>query len=392
VADPLVAEAGELLEDAIALRRELHRNPELGLDLPKTQQLVLESIDGLGLDVHEGSQVTSVVAVLDGDRPGPTTLLRADMDALPLREETGLDFSSRVDGAMHACGHDAHVAMLAGAARLLSRRRSSLGGRVVFMFQPGEEGFAGARHMLEEGLLESHGPIDRAHALHITPLLPSGVVTTRSGTLMASSDAFSVTVRGRGGHASRPEDALDPIPVACEVVGALQSMVTRRVPVFDPGVLTVSSIKAGTTSNVIPETAVILGTIRAVSHTTRSIILEGLNRVSEHVAAAHGCTVEIEEIAVPYPVTVNSEEGSERMLEVATALIGEDRTVRMPAPIMGAEDWSFVLDKVSGAMAFLGAMPKGPGPVAGNHSNRMVIDEDAMATGIAVHAAIALSS
>jgi amidohydrolase len=208
---------------------------------------------------------------------------------------------------------------------------------------------------------------------------------------MASSDAFSVTVRGRGGHASRPEDALDPIPVACEIVGALQSMVTRRVPVFDPGVLTVSSIKAGTTSNVIPETAVILGTIRAVSNLTRSIILEGMNRVSQHVAAAHGCTVEIEQIAVSYPVTVNSEEGSERMLEVATALIGENRTVRMPAPIMGAEDWSFVLDKVPGAMAFLGAMPKGPGPVAGNHSNRMVIDEDAMATGIAIHAAIALS-
>jgi amidohydrolase len=389
---PLAAEATEELEDAVTLRRELHRRPEIGLDLPIAQELILDSIDGLGLEVHQGETVSSVIGVLEGDRPGPTTLLRADMDALPLQEDTGLEFSSRIDGAMHACGHDAHVAMLVGAARLLSRHRAELAGRVVFMFQPGEEGYAGARHMLEEGLIERHGPFDRAHALHITPLVPSGCVTTRSGTLLASSDAFELTVTGRGGHASKPEDAIDPIPVACEIVGALQSMVTRRVPVFDPGVLTVGSIKAGTTNNVIPETAVILGTIRAVSDGTRTIVMDGLNRVAEHVAAAHGCTAEIKQIAVSYPVTVNSDEGAERMLEVATSVLGEDRVFRMPAPLMGAEDWSFVLNKVSGAMAFLGARPPGDGPLESNHSNRMVIEEDAMAAGIAVHAALALSS
>jgi amidohydrolase len=389
---PLVLQAEEGLDDAIALRRELHRRPELGLDLPDTQQLVLDSLEGLGLDIHEGERVTSVMGVLQGDLEGPTTLLRADMDALPLNEDTGLDFSSRIDGVMHACGHDAHVAMLVGAARLLSRHRADLRGRVVFMFQPGEEGYAGARYMLEEGLIERFGPFDRAHALHITPLVQSGFVATKSGTLLASSDSFVVTVTGRGGHASRPEDAIDPIPVACELVGALQSMVTRRVPVFDPGVLTVASIKAGTTSNVIPETAVIMGTIRAVSDQTREIVLEGLNRVAEHVAAAHGCTAEVKPMAVSYPVTVNADIDAERMLTVAGSVLGEDRVFRMPSPLMGAEDWSFVLDKVPGAMAFLGAQPPGDGPVAGNHSNRMLIEESSMAAGIAVHAALALSA
>jgi hippurate hydrolase len=386
-----VTEAEQLLGDAVALRRAIHANPEVGLDLPATQQAVLSSLDGLGLELYTGERVSSVVAVLDGASAGPTTLLRADMDALPMTEDTGLDFASRTADAMHACGHDAHVAMLVEAARLLADRRSQLAGRVVFMFQPGEEGYAGARFMLEEGLVERHGPIDRAHALHITPLIAAGAVATRAGTLMASSDAFVVTVTGRGGHASTPHDALDPIPVACEIVGALQSMITRRVSVFDPAVLTVASIMAGTTSNVIPETAVIRGTVRAVSDQSRETVLEGLRRVVEHVAAAHGCTASIAPMAVPYPVTVNSGPDADRMIEVASSILGEDRAIRLPSPVMGAEDWSFVLQKVPGAMAFLGARPPGDGPVAPNHSNRMIIDEDAMSTGIALHVALALA-
>jgi hippurate hydrolase len=392
VSATLIAEARELLGDAVVLRRAIHENPEIGLDLPATQRAVLASLDGLGLELHTGESVSSVVAVLEGASPGPTTLLRADMDALPMTEDTGLDFSSRTAGAMHACGHDAHVAMLVEAARMLADRRSRLPGRVVFMFQPGEEGYAGARFMLEEGLVERHGPIDRAHALHITPLIPSGAVATRSGTFMASSDAFVVVVTGRGGHASTPHDALDPIPVACEIVGALQSMITRRVSVFDPAVLTVASITAGTTSNVIPETAVIRGTVRAVSDQSRQTALDGLERVVEHVAAAHGCTATIAPMAVSYPVTVNSGPDADRMIEVASSMFGEERAVRLPSPVMGAEDWSFVLQRVPGAMAFLGARPPGDGPVAPNHSNRMIIDEDAMSTGIALHVALALAS
>jgi len=390
VVEQLLEQAEALLDDAVELRRELHARPEIGLDLPVTQSVLLAALDGLPLEIRTGEGLSSVVATLTGNGPGPCTLLRADMDALPMHEDTGLAFASRTDGAMHACGHDAHVAMLVGAARLLCARRDELPGRVVFMFQPGEEGFAGARAMLEEGLVERHGPIDRAHALHITPVIPSGMIASRGGALMASSDAFVLTVTGRGGHASTPSDALDPVPVACEIVGALQTMITRTVPVFDPGVLTVASISAGTTTNVIPETAVIRGTVRAVSEQTRGVVLDGLARVAEHVAAAHGCSSHIDPVAVSYPVTLNDDSAAARVLEVASEMIGSDLAVEMPSPVMGAEDWSFVLQRLPGAMAFLGAQPSGTAPVAPNHSNRMVIDEKAMATGIAMHAAMAL--
>ena len=224
----LLEEAQGLLPDAIDLRRRLHTWPELGLDLPGTQQAVLEALDGVGLEVTVGERVSSVVAVLEGERPGPTTLLRGDMDALPMPEDTGLDYASTVDGAMHACGHDAHVAMLAGAARLLTARRDELGGRVVFMFQPGEEGFAGAPLHARGGPARATRAGRPGIRLHVTPLISSGHLASRGGALMASADAFRIRITGRGGHASMPHDATDPVPVACEIVMALQAMVTRR--------------------------------------------------------------------------------------------------------------------------------------------------------------------
>ena len=315
-------------------------------------------------------------------------------------EDTDLAFSSEVDGVMHACGHDAHIAMLVCAAHLLAERRDEVPGRVVFMFQPGEEGYAGARAMLAEGLLERHGPLGRAFALHVSPVITSGWVATRAGTLMASADVFRVAVTGRGGHASMPQDAIDPVPVACEIVTSLQAMVTRRVPVFDPAVLTVARILAGTAFNVIPETAVVEGTVRAVSAETRALVLGAVRRVSEHVAAAHQCSAAVattgdatqhDDLPVPYPVTVNDAEAARRTLKVARALVGEDHVVDMPSPIMGAEDWSYVLERVPGSMAFLGVAPPGVDHPAPCHSNRMVIDEPAMAAGIALYAAMALS-
>ena len=367
MAEPAVPLAGRILleaaerelDRAVALRRRLHGYPELGLELPRTQAAVLEELDDLPLELSVGTRTTSVTAVLAGDRPGPTTLLRGDMDALPMPEDTGLPFASKVDGAMHACGHDAHVAMLVGAARVLSAHRDLLAGRVVFMFQPGEEGFAGARVMLEEGLLETAGPVDRAFAIHITPIIPSGMIGTRPGTLMASADAFIATITGRGGHASMPHDAVDPVPVACEIVTALQSMTTRRLPAFDPAVVTVACIRAGTTSNVIPECAVLEGTVRAVSESSRQIALDGVRRVVEHVAAAHLCSAELDATLEGYPVTINDAPAAERSLQVAEALLGPGRAIRVPTPFMGAEDWSFVLQQVPGSMAFLGAAPPG---------------------------------
>jgi hippurate hydrolase len=317
------------------------------------------------------------------------------MDALPVEEDTGLEFASRIDGAMHACGHDAHTAMLVATARLLAARRAGLRGRVAFMFQPGEEGHHGARHMLEEGLLaqvtEGAEPVSLAFAIHQSPNIPSGMVGTRRGPLLASTDELKLTVRGRGGHASMPHQAGDPIPVACEIVSALQTMVTRRVDVFDPVVLTITKLRAGTTTNVIPETATMWGTIRTVSARTRAAAPADLERVASGIAAAHGVTVELE-LEEGYPVTVNHDEAADFVLESAARVLGEQATFSMPAPIMGSEDWSYVLAEVPGAMAFLGTRPPGlrSREVAPNHSNRMVLDETAMAPGIATYAAVAL--
>lgn len=321
-------------------------------------------------------------------------LLRADMDALPLTEDTGLPFASANPLTMHACGHDTHVAMLASAARLLSARRTDLAGRVVFMFQPGEEGFGGAKYMLEEGLLDVAGTRpDRALALHITSTLESGMLQSRPGPIMASSDVLNVTVTGRGGHASAPHDALDPVPAAAAMVGALQTMVTRKISVFDPAVVTIAHVKAGTTSNIIPETAHLQGTIRALSEATRRQVHEEIRRVCEHTAAAHGCTAEVE-IVLGYGVTVNDDAVGPEVVELAKAVLGNEHAAPMLDPLMGAEDWSYVLHEVPGAMAFLGACPPGT-PVheaAPNHSNRVIFDEAAMAHGVAVYSAFALDA
>src|SRR5580693_6348138 len=296
-------EDGEaLLGDMISLRRAIHEEPEIGLHTPKTTAKARQALEGLPLEFHEGPSTSGFVAVLRGPANGRTVLLRGDMDALPLLEETGLEFSSRTDGAMHACGHDTHVAMLAGAARALCARRDALAGSVMFMFQPGEEGWHGARFMLEDGLID---PIpDVAFALHISPNMPTGVFAGRTGPLLAASDVIRVRVVGAGGHASMPHDAHDPIPVLCEIVTALQAMVTRRISAFEPAVITIAKIEAGTTNNIIPEDGRLLGTLRTFNEHTRTIAHEGIRRVAEGVAAAHDVRAEVE-IDHGFPVTIN---------------------------------------------------------------------------------------
>jgi hippurate hydrolase len=385
----LLAEAGDLAPDVVRLRRAIHRHPELGLQLPRTQAAVLQALDGLGLRIRKGERLTSVVATLDGARPGPAVLLRADMDALPVQEDTGLDFSSEVEGVMHACGHDAHTAMLVGAARLLARHRDRIAGRVVFMFQPGEEGYHGARYMLEEGLDEAGAAPAAAFALHGGARFPASMVGTRPGPILASGDTIEAAVHGRGGHASAPHDCLDPIPIACEIVQALSTFVTRRVDAFDPAVITIAKIEAGSTRNVIPETARMLGTIRTVSDRTRERVLEGVERLVKGLAAAHGAEAEVKLIR-GYPVTVNDEGMTSFASHVAAELLGEERVKTMPTPMMGSEDFSYVLRRFPGTLLFLGTRPDGDAPAAPNHSNRMVVNETALATGVALHAAIAL--
>ncbi|MFT3852317.1 MAG: M20 family metallopeptidase [Ilumatobacteraceae bacterium] len=392
-------EARDLLDGLVGLRRELHAWPEVGNDLPKTREAVLAALEGLPLDITLHETTSGIAAILDGGRPGPTILLRGDMDALPMPEDTGLDFASKVDGQMHACGHDTHTSMLVGAARLLSARQADLPGRVLLMFQPGEEGYGGAKYMLEEGLLDigprpdgSESPITGAFALHISSSLPSGFVTTRQGPIMASSDRLQITVTGRGGHASEPHRALDPIPVACEIVQALQTMVTRRIDVFDPGVVTVARISAGTTNNVIPETAEIEGTIRAVSERTRSRIHDGIRRVAEGIGAAHDAQIEVRIPSDGYPVTVNDGSFAEFAGGVAADAIGDDHVLRLPNPVMGAEDFSYVIQRLPGAMMFLGGTPpdRDLSTAAPNHSNRVYFDEEAMVNGVSVYTSVAI--
>jgi amidohydrolase len=377
----------------IALRRRLHREPEIGLHLPRTQEIVLEAFADLPVEITTGRSTTSVVAVLRGARPGPTYLLRGDMDGLPVHEDTGLPFASQNAGAMHACGHDTHVAMLLGAARLLAERRDELTGQVVFMVQPGEEGFHGARYMLEEGLLDvvPGAPVSGAFALHISSTLESGSVNVRPGPMMAAADQWRMVVRGRGGHASEPHAAADPIPVAAEIVLALQSMVTRRVDVFDPAVVTVAHIEAGSTNNVIPDSAFLEGTIRTLSARNRADVVAAVRRVATHIGAAHGLEVEFEH-EEGYPVTVNDPAAAAAVLEAATELLGKRASLLSPAPLMGAEDFSYVLQRVPGAMAWLGACPPGMDPATAppNHSNLVVFDEEPLPAGVALYAHMAL--
>ncbi len=382
--------AKALLPETVTLRRKIHEHPELGLHLPKTVAAVREALSGLDVKIETGPSTSGMIVTLQGPTQGRTVLLRGDMDALPMPEDTDVPFKSKEPGRMHACGHDSHTAMLTGAVKLLHKNRARLAGTVKFMFQPGEEGYFGARHMIDDGLIDRHPKPDGAFAMHITPNVPTGIFTAKAGAFMASTDTLEVRVIGKGGHASAPHHTVDPMPVACEIVLALQSFVTRKINAFDPVVLTIAKIDGGTTSNVIPESVSLLGTLRSVSEGSRARAKEGLKKVIEKIAEAHDARAEVK-LTPGYDVTVNDG----RMVDLAAAaardLFGDRGFMPMPAPVMGAEDWSYVLQRIPGCMVFLGVAPEGCNHhhAAPCHSNRMMLDEDAMANGVALYAAVA---
>ncbi|GAA3238564.1 M20 family metallopeptidase [Actinocorallia longicatena] len=387
---PTLTAAMALQDGLVELRRAIHAEPELGLHLPLTQEKVLASLRGLPLEITTGKALSSVTAVLNGSRPGPTVLLRADMDALPLEEQADVEFRSTRGGVMHACGHDLHTAMLVGAARLLSE--SDFPGSVIFMFQPGEEGYAGAKMMIDEGVLEAtwQKPV-AAFALHVIPALPHGLVTCKGGPILAAADTVSVRVRGLGGHSSTPHQTRDPIPPACEMVTALQTYVTRAFDVFDPVVLTIGSFHSGHAPNIIPDDVTFTGTIRSFSPESQRRIEAGFHQVVNGVAAAHGVAVEID-YRQDYPVTVNDPGEAEFLGGAVRDLLGADRYRDLPVPLPGSEDFSFVLGSVPGALALISACPpdQDETTLPDIHSAEAVFDDSALARGSAIYAELAL--
>ncbi|GII66229.1 amidohydrolase [Sphaerisporangium krabiense] len=384
--------AHDIGDELVRLRHALHREPELGLNLPRTQEKVLAALAGLPLTVSTGKGLSSVTAVLRGARPGPAVLLRGDMDALPVTERGGSPVVSEVHGRMHACGHDLHTTMLAGAAHLLAARRDRLAGDVVFMFQPGEEGAGGAKIMIDEGVLDAAGrrPV-AAYALHvISSVIPQGTFVSRAGPIMAAADRLLVTVRGAGGHGSTPHRASDPIPAACEMVTALQTMVTRGFDVFDPVVVTVGSFHAGTADNIIPEEARFEATVRSFSAEAHTRVQERILTLLHGIGAAHGLTVDAH-YDVSYPVTVNDRGEAAFVGDTVREVFDEHRYVTAPQPFTGAEDFSFVCDQVPSAFVALGACPTGidPARAAYNHAPEAAFDDAVLADGAALYAELA---
>ena len=377
----LLEDARSISDRITALRRAIHAEPELGLETPKTLAKVRAELADLPLEWREGPSCTGAVAVLNVGKAWKSVLLRGDMDALPMPEETGLPFASTVPGRMHACGHDTHTAMLAGAARVLARRADELPGEVRFMFQPGEEGYHGARHMLDDGLLD---PLpDAAFALHIMPNAPHGAIGSRPGTLLASADMLEVVVVGSGGHASMPHDTRDPVPVACEIVMGLQAMVTRQFNATEAVVVTVSQIDAGTAHNVIPDRASLRGTIRTLTPERREAVWSAIQLLAENIARAHGCNADVT-ITKGFPPTVNDARAVALAKKVTTSL-PDGNFLDLQEPIMGAEDFSYVLEKVPGMMAFLGVATSGAdlSHCCSIHSSRMMVDETVLPRGTA---------
>jgi hippurate hydrolase len=390
--DSLRSDAAAMAGELADLRHRLHRHPEIGLDLPVTQETVLDALDGLGLEISIGERLSSVTAVLRGARRGPAVLLRGDMDALPVTESTGLPYASTVDGAMHACGHDLHTAMLVGAARLLAAHRDALAGDVVFMFQPGEEGWDGAGHMLTEGVLDAAGSrVVAAYGMHVmSSRIPTGVFTTRPGTLMAASAGLQVIVRGEGGHGSAPHLARDPVTAAAEMVTALQTLVTRRFDVFDPVVVTVGTFHAGTRRNVIPDVAMFDATVRTFSAQANERIRTEAPLLCERIAQAYGLDAEVT-YSDEYPITVNDADHASFAAETVADVFGQERYRHMTWPLTGAEDFSRVLDAVPGCYLMLGACADAdPDHAPNNHSSRAAFADDVLADGVLLHAQLAV--
>jgi amidohydrolase len=378
----------EVVAEVIATRRDLHGHPELGFEETRTAGIVAERLRAFGYDVHTGIGKTGVVGVIHGTRPGRTIMLRADMDALPIEEENSVPYRSQTSGTMHACGHDGHVAMLLGTARLVSERRDEVAGTVCFLFQPAEEGKGGAKAMVADGVLERFG-IERAYGLHLASAHPAGQVGFREGPFYASSDSIEITIEGKGGHGASPHLSVDPVYVAAQFVVAVQQVVSRQIDPIEPAVVTIGAIHGGTTHNVIPSRVRLLGTVRAFDAGVRSQMAERIERVLRGICESSGATYRFEYLW-RYPVTANDADQTRYARALAERVAGPGHVAEVPR-LMGAEDFSFFAERVPACFFTIGSNG-GENSAFPHHHARFDIDESALATGVRMMTALALDA
>ena len=370
----------------VDIRRRLHRIPERGFAEVKTQRVIMETLNALGIPYT--TERTWVVGVIEGGLPGEVVALRADMDALPLEEPEGLPFRSEHPGMMHACGHDAHMTMVLGAAKVLMGMRDRLPGTVKLMFQPAEETDGGAEPMVQRGVMENPH-VDRVYGLHVQPYLPVGVIETRAGTLNASTDDVELTILGRSSHGAYPESGADAIVCAAQVITSLQTLVSRNVSPLASAVLSLGMISGGTAGNIICDRVTLRGTLRTANGEIRAMMKRRIGEVASGVAAAMGCTAEVR-ITSGYAALVNDEAEAGRVMRVGARLLGERNVVRKAAPSMGGEDFSFFCESVPGAFFHLGCVKKEDMPAPLLHSRDFHLDEDCLTVGAMMHVALVL--
>lgn len=384
-----LAEAKKLFPYTQALRRDFHMHPELGLELFRTAGIVADELKKLDLEVSTGIAESGVVAILEGGKPGPTVLLRFDMDALPVTEETGVEYISLNEGLMHACGHDGHMAVGLTVARILNKHREELTGTIKFVFQPGEEGHGGGERMVAEGVLENPRP-DYALAMHIWNEYPLGSFSATPGPVMAGSQTFKITITGIGSHAAAPHQGVDPVLTSAHIVTALQSISSRNIDPLESVVISVTKIHTGEAFNVIPNSAEISGTIRTFKFLVREFVLKHFYQIVEGMAETFGCQAEIE-IAEITPVLVNNADISSRVQSVVKSIFPDD-ILYTDARTMGAEDMAYFMDEIPGCYFFVGSSNPRKGLGYGHHHPKFNFDEEAMprAAGLMASAAVDL--
>jgi amidohydrolase len=381
--------AQQLAPDIIAWRRDLHQHPELGFQEVRTAGIVAAHLNALGVETRTGVGKTGVVGVIEGARPGPTVLLRFDMDALPVQEETGLPYASQNPGLMHACGHDGHTAIGMGVAQMLVQTRDQWPGRVKLLFQPAEEGLGGAIATVRDGVLEAPEPA-AAFALHLWNQFPLGQLVVQAGPLMAASDRFEISITGRGGHGAVPEDTIDAVLVGAEVVSAMQSIVSRNVSPHETAVLTIGSFRAGNAFNVIAEQARLEGTIRTFNPAVRALILRRMQEMLAGIAAAHGARAIFDLKEEEYtPAVINDARMADIARQAAAHVLPEEQITQI-RPLMVSEDMSEVLNRVPGCYVLLGAEPE-EGALGSHHNPKFDINEEALPIAAAIMASIAVT-